>query len=309
MTETLDCFLECCGTATVPHYPQHICSPSCPLFQHRDVYVCRWSCNFHFCTQQSCNRLTSAVDASAAETQAAKKQRKGYIFDYNGLPYSNGHYCSVTGLSYAEEFHATFEQGARSAESVRAVAHVPMEGGKRGNGKRRGDGLERRTPTTPAGSPQSSASASASPSPPPGWPRRPRHPQLSRENEEGVVNLRISRMVPALPCASVQRVGRIILANWLRIKATHLYVHPPTACTPYTLEGHVQVELYIMASPKGESYKGVVYVAHDAEVAQHIPPLKAQPVNVVTVKQSKHHRTYSKQHQARMYEWIQSVTV
>lgn len=69
-----------------------MCNSACPLFEHRNLFVCLWSGHYHLCNAMACDRTTDMDDSRV---------------------------CEVTCLAYELDYLATYDQGVRSSQYKR----------------------------------------------------------------------------------------------------------------------------------------------------------------------------------------------
>jgi hypothetical protein len=210
--------------------PAHACDSSCPMLIHRNVYTCCWSGNFHLCNAMACRLAVAHVD---------------------------GRVCPLSGLTYALDFEATFEQGAPSAAYRRDTHIAPPKRARRRGGT---DGLS--VATTPAATARPTTQE-----------RLRAARQADRVNDPARVRACVDRLVPTLTTIRRAEIVREVLTAWDRVVTTPAFL-ALRSNTQYTLEAHTLVCVHAMAQAGIVRERVVFLRAHadlrDPAVMPHI---------------------------------------
>lgn len=246
----------------------HICTNQCPLFKHRDVYICCWNGNHHVCTDIMCNRKVQMPDALV---------------------------CSVTSLSYPLDWGHSWDQPGGTDDASASYrqrvncsnvgeAGIPKKKGKR---KRAGDGLS---------VPSASTSHVA---------KRTRQ-RSSPLVESPIVHKLLRFVLPFLSQPERDDIHNKVFQLWEAVQSTQAWTE--TSLTSYyALDTHTLTVLYYMKEG-GLHIQGREVIRPDPVLRAQLPTIDRLPISdLITCKARKHHRKNAGSFRAYMYQWCKTV--
>lgn len=255
----------------------HICTNQCPLFKHRDVYICCWNGNHHVCTDIMCNRKVPMPDSLV---------------------------CSVTSLSYPLDWGHSWDQPGGTDDASASyrqrvncsnvgVAGIPKKKGKR---KRAGDGL-----SVPL--PLQSSSSSSSPRIPPAKRTRQRSSPLV---EKPIVYNLLRFVLPFLSDEQRSEIQDSVFKLWEAVQSTQAWAE--TSLTSYyALDTHTLTVLYYMKEG-GMHIQGAEVIKPNALLRAKLPTIDQLPLStLITCKARKHHRKNAGSLQTFLYDYCDAL--
>lgn len=247
----------------------HHCTNRCPLFKHRDVYICCWNGNHHVCTDIMCNRKVQMHDSLV---------------------------CSITSLSYPLDWGHSWDQPGGTDDASTSyrqrvncsnvgVAGIPKKKGKR---KRAGDGL-----SVPV--------ASSRPS------KRTRQ-RSSPLVEEPIVRNLLRFVLPFLDEDGRGKIQRVVFDLWEAVQSTQAWADT-SLTSYYALDTHTLAVLYYMKECGLHIRGREVISPNPVLRAQlpTIDRLPLSPL--ITCKARKHHRKNAGSLLAFLYQHSTAPTV
>lgn len=317
LTETMQCWVNAfmpVGTSVWP-WPaapwNHDCNQSCPMFKHRNVYVCCWSGRYHVCSALACDRKEPSTSVPESETIVSPKRQKITCVECGrchqpgepicpGARDSSGHggylACPLTALVYPADFCHNFDQtgggDTREGSDYKRNTHIDMSTHSHLTGKKKrkktggSDGLSKND--------HSNRPHSGKP---------PAHPPIRFQdsyNKRLDIRSSVRALAPTLTQSELESTTDTVLSvhqNMLMTRAHQLEMP-----SYYTLAQHTLVVVYVMAEG-GAEFNHHEYIPSSPALKCKLVKFKDQPATVVSNAQSKHNFKASKHMKFCMHEW------
>lgn len=245
----------------------HRCSNHCRLFGNKDMYICWFSCNYHYCTEHACELMEVHDDCRVCPIT-------GLVYPLE-LKYTPIHAdnCDISRPDRSTVIKPNSNKRKRSVAPI-ALDQVP----KITNGVQNLTLSTPKTPQTPM-TPQTPSSSSSSFPSSSVTPRKTQQlDKLLQNPNTYCVNMRnwINKILPPnkdLPehCSKREIIYQLcwkLWRNFLQTEAIQAFV-----CT-YDIRYHVACVLYYMQKSDGFKANGVKIIPHIATVAKQLPQIK-----------------------------------